>query len=111
MNSAIDIKIRQLIKDKLGKDESQITDEASFRDDLEVDSLDFVELVVSIEKEFKISVSDEMYERLKTVGALNSHIAKLVDPFGLEAIKAVEPAKKAEPVRAEEPELEVQEAL
>lgn len=80
MNSAIEIKIRQLIIDKLGKDESQITDEASFRDDLEVDSLDFTELIVGIEKEFKIAIPDDVYDRLKTVGALNALVAKLVSP-------------------------------
>jgi len=80
MNSAIEIKIRQLIIDKLGKDESQITDEASFRDDLEVDSLDFTELIVGIEKEFKIAIPDDVYDRLKTVGALNALVAKLVNP-------------------------------
>lgn len=96
MNSAIEIKICQLIKDKLGKDESQITDEASFRDDLEVDSLDLTELVVSIEKEFKIGISDDMYDRLKTVGALNALVAKLVDPPGTTAAKVTEPVEEFE---------------
>lgn len=82
MNSVIEIKIRQLIKDKLGKEEWQITNEAAFRDDLEVDSLDFTELIAGIEKEFKISISDDVYDRLKTVGALNAHVTKLVYPQG-----------------------------
>lgn len=96
MNSAIEIKIRQLIKDKLGKDESQITDEAAFRDDLEVDSLDFTELIVGIEKEFKISISDEVYDRLKTVGALNAYVARLADPSGITHAEAKAPALELE---------------
>jgi len=104
MNSAIDIKIRQLIKDKLGKDESQIIDEASFRDDLEVDSLDFTELIVGVEKEFKIAIPDDMYERLKTVGALKILVAKLVDPAGAAHAKVVN-------TKVTENELEEQEAL
>jgi acyl carrier protein len=111
MNSVIDKKIHRLIKDKLGKDESEITDAASFRDDLEVDSLDFVELIVSIEKEFKISISDEMYERLKTVGALNAYVAKLVDPHDLASVKEDKPAKSSKPAKTTEPELEEQEVL
>ena len=108
---SVDIKIRQLIKDKLGKDESQITGDASFRDDLEVDSLDFVELIVSIEKEFKISVPDDMYERLKTVGALNDHVARLVDPHNHAAAKKTGSERVAGPVNEAEPELEEEEAL
>lgn len=103
MNSAIEIKIRQLIKDKLGKDESQITGEASFRDDLEVDSLDFTELIVSIEKEFKISIPDDVFEKLKNVGELNKHVAKLVNPYGAIQSKAMK--------KMAEPELEEQDAL
>jgi len=96
MNSAIELKIRQLIIDKLGKDESQITDEASFRDDLEVDSLDFTELIVGIEKEFKIAISDDMYDRLKTVGALNALVARLVDPSGTTHVKIKTPVEELE---------------
>lgn len=105
MSNATDIKIRQLIKDKLGKDESQITNDATFSDDLEVDSLDFTELIVSIEKEFKIAIADDMYEKLKTVGALVAYVDKLVDPYG--AAEKNTPAKKPEP----QPEPEEQEAL
>ena len=75
----IEIKICQLIKDKLGKDVSLIKDDASFRDDLEVDSLDFIELIQAVEKEFNISISDDTYEKL-TTGALNAYVAKNADP-------------------------------
>ena len=75
----ITLKIHRFIKDKLGVDESAITNSASFYDELEVDSLDFCELIVDIEKEFDISIPDDMYERLKTVGALVNYVTKNVD--------------------------------
>ncbi len=108
MNSEIEIKIRRLIKDKLGNDESQITEDATFKDDLEVDSLDFTELIVSIEKEFKIAIPDDVYDKLNTVGALNRHVTKLVDPYGLNDSKAVK-ATRSEP--EPEPEFEEQDTL
>lgn len=96
MNSVIEIKIRQLIIDKLGKEESQIADEASFRDDLEVDSLDFVELIVCIEKEFKVSIPDDVYDRLKTVGTLNACVARLVNPSVAASVKMETPVEELE---------------
>ena len=75
----ITLKVHQFIKDKLDVDESAITNSASFYDDLEVDSLDFCELIVDIEKEFAISIPDDMYEKFKTVGALVNYVAKKTD--------------------------------
>ena len=75
----ITLKIHQFIKDKLDVDESAITNSASFYDDLDVDSLDFCELIVDIEKEFEISIPDDMYEKFKTVGALVNYVAKKAD--------------------------------
>ena len=83
----IEIKVRQLIKDKLGKDEKQITNEATFRDDLEVDSLDFFELVTEVEKAYDITIPEDIFDRLRTVGALTTYVTKLVDP---ELIKSPE---------------------
>lgn len=74
----INIKIHQFIKDKLGVEESAITNNASFYDDLDVDSLDFCELIVDIEKEFNITIPDEMYEKFKTVGLLANHVSRQV---------------------------------
>jgi len=74
----INIKIHQFIKDRLGVDESAIVNNASFYDDLEVDSLDFCELIVDIEKEFNITIPDDMYEKFKTVGSLVNYVSKLV---------------------------------
>jgi acyl carrier protein len=75
----INVKIHQFIRDKLGVDESVITDSASFYGDLEVDSLDFCELIVDIEKEFDITIPDDQYERLKTVGSLVNYVAKQIN--------------------------------
>ena len=75
----ITVKIHQFIKDKLGVDESALTSHASFYHDLEVDSLDFCELIVDIEKEFDIKIPDDQYERLKTVGSLVNYVTKHVN--------------------------------
>ena len=76
-------KIYQFIKDKLGVEESMISDTASFRDDLEVDSLDYCEVIVDIEKDFKIQIPDDIYERLNTVGALTNYVSKQIDSMSL----------------------------
>jgi acyl carrier protein len=64
----IEAKVKQIVMDKLGVDESQITLEANFIEDLRADSLDTVELVMAFEEEFGIEVPDEDQEKLKTVG-------------------------------------------
>jgi acyl carrier protein len=76
----INIKICQLIKDKLGKEGEMIKDDASFRDDLDVDSLDYIELIYTVEKEFKITISEDAYDKLKTVGSLVNYVAKNANP-------------------------------
>ncbi len=65
-------KVKEIIMDKLGVDESQITPEASFTNDLGADSLDTVELIMAFEEEFGVSIPDEDAEKIATVGdALN----------------------------------------
>jgi acyl carrier protein len=61
-------KVREIIIDKLGVEESQITPEASFTNDLGADSLDIVELVMGFESAFSISIPDEDAEKISTVG-------------------------------------------
>jgi len=61
-------KIKEIIVDKLGIEESEITDSASFTNDLGADSLDTVELIMEFEKEFNISIPDEEAEKIQTVG-------------------------------------------
>ena len=61
-------KVKEIIIDKLGVEESQITPEASFTNDLGADSLDIVELVMGFESAFSISIPDEDAEKIGTVG-------------------------------------------
>lgn len=61
-------KVKQIIVDKLGVDESEVTPEASFTNDLGADSLDTVELIMEFENEFNISIPDDQAEGIQTVG-------------------------------------------
>jgi acyl carrier protein len=67
-------KVKQIIVDKLGVDESEISNEASFTNDLGADSLDTVELIMEFEKEFDISIPDEEAEKIQTVGMAVSYL-------------------------------------
>ena len=69
-------KVKQIIVDKLGVDESEITNEASFTNDLGADSLDTVELIMEFEKEFDLSIPDEEAEKIQTVGMAVSYLEK-----------------------------------
>ncbi|MGD8778284.1 MAG: acyl carrier protein [Ignavibacteria bacterium] len=64
----VEAKVKEIIMDKLGVEESAITNEASFTNDLGADSLDIVELVMGFESEFGISIPDEDAEKIATVG-------------------------------------------
>ncbi len=66
--SEITEKVTKIIVDKLGVDESEVTLEASFTNDLGADSLDTVELIMEFEKEFNVSIPDEKAESITTVG-------------------------------------------
>ena len=70
----INLKVYQLITDKLGVKQSEIRNEAKFYDDLGVDSLDFIELIVDVEQAFNIKIPDENYVKLTTVGSLVSYV-------------------------------------
>jgi len=61
-------KVKGIIVDQLGVDEDKIIMEASFRDDLEADSLDLVELIMAFEEEFGGEISDEEAQKITTVG-------------------------------------------
>jgi acyl carrier protein len=67
-------KVKGILIEKLGLEESVITDQASFSNDLGVDSLDKIETLVELEKEFSIRIPDEDAEKLTTVGALINYI-------------------------------------
>ncbi|MBC7389737.1 MAG: acyl carrier protein [Opitutaceae bacterium] len=66
--SEIASKVKSIIVDKLGVEESEVTSEASFTNDLGADSLDTVELIMEFEKEFNISIPDDQAENITTVG-------------------------------------------
>jgi acyl carrier protein len=66
--SSIAERVSKIIVDKLGVDESEVTPEASFTNDLGADSLDTVELIMEFEKEFDIAIPDEQAENIQTVG-------------------------------------------
>ncbi len=61
-------RVKKIIVEKLGADETEVTNEASFTNDLGADSLDTVELIMEFEKEFNISIPDEQAETIATVG-------------------------------------------
>ena len=75
--SAIEEKVKAIIVDKLGVEESQVTPEASFTADLNADSLDTVELIMEFEKEFGISIPDEETTKINTVQDVIAYIEKL----------------------------------
>ena len=60
-------RVKQIVAEQLGVDDAQVTAEASFIDDLGADSLDTVELVMALEEEFDIEISDEDAEKIQTV--------------------------------------------
>ncbi len=64
----IEAKVKQIIVDELSVEESQVTNEAKFIEDLGADSLDTVELVMKFEEEFDIEIPDEDQEKLRSVG-------------------------------------------
>ena len=73
----VEAKVKEIIMDKLGVEESQITPEASFTNDLGADSLDIVELVMGFESEFDISIPDDDAEKITTVGDAIKYLTEL----------------------------------
>ena len=69
-------KVKNIIVDKLGVEESRIVPEASFLDDLGADSLDLVELIMEFEEEFDLEIPDEDAEGITTVGSAIDYINK-----------------------------------
>jgi acyl carrier protein len=77
--SEIAQKVKSIIIDKLGVEESEVTPEASFTNDLGADSLDTVELIMEFEKEFNISIPDEQAENISTVGQAIAYLEQHVN--------------------------------
>lgn len=61
-------RVKKIVIDRLDVEEDKVTKEASFKDDLEADSLDVVELVMELEDEFDMEIADEEAEKIQTVG-------------------------------------------
>ena len=70
-------KVKAIIVDKLGVDEADVVETASFTNDLGADSLDTVELIMEFEKEFGISIPDEEAQKITTVGDAIAHVEAL----------------------------------
>lgn len=71
----IEARVKAIIVDKLGVDESEVTPGASFTNDLGADSLDTVELIMELEKEFGMSIPDDQAEKISTVQDAIDYIA------------------------------------
>lgn len=76
--SDIATRVKAIIMDKLGVEESEITDESNFTNDLGADSLDTVELIMEFEKEFNIAIPDEQAEKIGTVAQAINYIQQNV---------------------------------
>ena len=77
--SDITSRVKAIIVDKLGVDESEVTPDASFTNDLGADSLDTVELIMEFEKEFNIGIPDDQAEKISTVGAAIKYIEENIN--------------------------------
>jgi acyl carrier protein len=67
-------RVKRIVVDRLGVDETEVSLEANFKDDLGADSLDVVELVMELEDEFDLEISDEDAEKITTVGEVVTYI-------------------------------------
>ncbi len=76
MATSTETRVKEIITEQLGVDEKEVTPDASFIDDLGADSLDTVELVMALEEEFDIEISDEDAEKIITVGDAVNYITE-----------------------------------
>ena len=71
-------RLKKIVVEQLGVDEEEVKPEASFVDDLNADSLDLVELIMSLEEEFGMEISDEEAEKIKSVGDAMEYIEERI---------------------------------
>lgn len=71
---SLEERLRHVISEQLGVDESQVTPDASFEEDLNADSLDLVELIMTLEEQFHIAIPEQDAEKLRTVGDAMEYI-------------------------------------
>ncbi len=76
MDGEILDKVKTIIVQQLGTSEGEVTEEASFVDDLGADSLDIVELIMALEEEFELQISDKDAEQITTVGEAVDYIKR-----------------------------------
>ena len=68
-------RVKSVLREQLGVDEGEITEEASFQDDLDADSLDLVELIIELEDNFGMKIPDEDAQKITTVGQAVDYVA------------------------------------
>lgn len=74
MADSVEERVKKIVVDLLGVEESKVTPEAHFRNDLEADSLDLVELIMEFERQFGGEIKDEDAQKIETVGAAVAYI-------------------------------------